>query len=98
FAAAREEATSLGHVSAGLRADLGLALCDALRPAARASALEAVQRVELMARQQGCEPLELEALLTAAALLPAGEAAPARAAAAALAARLGATGTVRGMV
>jgi class 3 adenylate cyclase/tetratricopeptide (TPR) repeat protein len=71
FQTAREEAELLGHRSAALRAELGLALCDVASLSERTPALEAVHRCEQIARQGGYRPLELEALLIRCALLTA---------------------------
>jgi tetratricopeptide (TPR) repeat protein len=67
--AARAEAERLEHRSIGLRAEIGLALCDASSQAGRSAALEAVSRCEQTARQEGFQALELEALLIKTALL-----------------------------
>nr|WP_283828706.1 AAA family ATPase [Bradyrhizobium diazoefficiens] len=69
FQLARQEAEVLGHRSASLRSEWGLALCDAITPAKRVLALEQVYRCEQYARQSGYKPLELEALLIRAALM-----------------------------
>lgn len=71
FRTALQEAEYLGHRSAALRAELGLALCDAAFPLQRAAALEAMRRCEESARQGGYRPLELEALLCSSAILSA---------------------------
>ncbi|TWT05645.1 AAA family ATPase [Reyranella sp. CPCC 100927] len=63
------EAATYEHRSAGLRATIYRAMIDMAKPDGRASALEAVQVVSRIARQQGFDPLELEAQLVEAALL-----------------------------
>lgn len=62
------EADNLGHRSARLRADVCLALAGALDAKARGGALQAAQAVTQVARQQGYDPLELEALLLCSVL------------------------------
>jgi tetratricopeptide (TPR) repeat protein len=96
---ARAEADALGHRSASVRADIYRVLSDAVLADGRATQLQALQAVTRTARQQGYDPLELEALLLAAALhrlageetLGAGCAATAED----VAARSGAEGTLR---
>lgn len=68
FEVARDEAELLGHRSAALRAELGLALCEAASPTQRNVAIEMVCRCEQSAQQSGYQPLELEALLIKSAL------------------------------
>jgi class 3 adenylate cyclase/tetratricopeptide (TPR) repeat protein len=68
FQIARDEAGKLGHRSAELRAEMGLALCDAASSAGRSSALERVRRCEQTAQQLGYEPIQLEALHIESAL------------------------------
>ncbi|WP_354126085.1 AAA family ATPase [Bradyrhizobium sp. RT9b] len=65
---ASAEADNLGHRSARLRADIYLALASALDTKAKSGALRAAQAVTQVARQQGYDPLELEALLLCSAL------------------------------
>jgi class 3 adenylate cyclase/tetratricopeptide (TPR) repeat protein len=62
------EADKLGHRSARLRADICLALADALDAKRRSGALQAAQALKRVARQQGYHPLELEALLLCSVL------------------------------
>ena len=97
FQTAHREAELLGHRSAALRAELGLALCIAAAPAGRHIALEAVRRCEQSSRQGGYQPLELEALLIKSALLGASgeDYAASQKAAEQMAARIGAVGTER---
>ena len=97
FSTARHEAELLGHRSAALRAELGLALCAAASPKERSAALEAARRCEQSSRQGGYQPLELEALLVKTALLDSlGEDSSAsRKAAEQMTARIGAVGTER---
>ncbi|WP_439394983.1 ATP-binding protein [Bradyrhizobium sp. PMVTL-01] len=68
FETAKEEAAKLGHRSAELRAEMGLALCDATSLAGRSAALERVRRCEQTVQQLGYEPIRLEALHIEAAL------------------------------
>ncbi|TFV68865.1 ATPase [Bradyrhizobium frederickii] len=68
FEMARGEAELLGHRSAALRAELGLALCEAASTTQRNVAIEMVCRCEQSAQQSGYQPLELEALLIKSAL------------------------------
>lgn len=99
LALARTAAESLGHRSAGLRAEIYGVLCDAMSGMPCGEGLSAIQARVQVARQHGYEPLELEGLLLEGALHEAAgdmESAPLCAKRAAeVADRIGAAGTFR---
>ncbi|QQO14774.1 AAA family ATPase [Bradyrhizobium diazoefficiens] len=97
YRTASNEAEVLGHRSAALRSELGLALCEATEPTKRISALDVLSRCEQIARQGGYQPLELEALLIKGRLLSllGQDCAAVRSASEELLLRTGAVGTKR---